>query len=1137
MFSKRSSVTDKRPPLCLQVLIVAITLILVAVVIFLGSQTYRETRKMAIKQFNQQQLILARSAAIGLEAYFKELSFALSSLVKLPNVQQMAPECLQCMQHTYWSLPSRTSIRLLDNNGLLHFIYPFEGWRGELIGRDYSQEAYFQEIRETGRISFSGLIINEQGKKRIRIAVPVYLTSKTETVKIGEKTGVIVKPIDPDKLETGRVNGILVGSFDPHLIAQDFISPIVSGKTGYAWLLNEDGIFLAHQEEGFTGRNAFEVRVERNPTLSYEAIEQIQQRMIAGEEGVGRYISGWHRGQKGKIEKLVAYTPIYINGHILSVAVCAPISEVEEIIHITKHSALYTLAFVILALILGGALLAITSYRWSHSLKREVVKQTKKLRETRDYLNNLIRYANAPIIVWDSDKRVTIFNKAFEKMSGWTEAEIMEQSLDRLFPEESRSDSLQKIESASKGEYWETVEIPILRQDGKIRIGLWNSANIYSEDGQTLMATIAQGQDITERKRMQREIKERQIYLESVLRHAPDAIVTLDASNRIFEWNPGAEQLFGYTRDEILGKYVDDLLTRPDVRDEAIALTKQVLSGKQIPPLETVRYRKDGTPVNVIVAGSYIRIGDELQGSVAVYTDITERKRAEEQIRRLNSVLKAIRSVNQKIVAEKERDNLLQKICDVLKKARGYEGAWLGFLTDDKTFVMVKGSGLREDVSRFSEHVIGGDHPPCIKSALTQKDLIMVVTKPRECGDCFFKNVCVGKEAAIIRVERAGRLFGLLAILFAPNVIVSDEEKGLLKEVAGDIAIALYNKELEEESKRAEEELKESEKRFRDIAENAMEWIWEVDVNGKYTYASPMVEKILGYKPGEVLKKHFYDLFRPEDREELKKAAFDVFVEKKPFHEFINRNVHKNGKTVWLSTSGVPILDGKGNLLGYRGADIDITERKRAEEQMKASLKEKEVMLREIHHRVKNNLQIIISLLRIQSRHIKDKQALDIFKVSQDRIKSMALIHEKLYQSKDLARINFKEYIQGLTTHLFHSIGVRPADIKLDIKVKDISLDINTAIPCGLIINELISNAMIHAFPGGRKGKIRIDMHSPKKGYFILIVSDDGVGFPEKIDYLHPESLGMQLVNDLVEQIEGTIKLDRDKGTTFTIEF
>ena len=353
----------KRPLLWVQVLIVAITLVSVAVAVLLGNQTHCEMRKMAIEQFNQQQLILARSAAASLEVYFKELTTELSSLAKLSGIQQMSPECLKYLQHTYWGFPPRTSIRLLDRNGYIRFIYPFDGWRGELIGRSYAKGILFQEVKEIGCLSVSKWIINEQDEARIRIAVPVYLTYKTETVRVGDETGIIVTSINPSKPDSDRFQGILVGSFDPHIIAQNLISPIVSGKTGYAWIINEDGIFIAHHEEGFIGRNALEVRREKNPEISFEAIEQIQQKMLAGDEGVGHYISGWHRGQKGEIEKTVAYTPVHINGKTWSIAVCAPVDEVEQIIHIAKRSALYTAGFVIPTLILGGFFFSITFYK------------------------------------------------------------------------------------------------------------------------------------------------------------------------------------------------------------------------------------------------------------------------------------------------------------------------------------------------------------------------------------------------------------------------------------------------------------------------------------------------------------------------------------------------------------------------------------------------------------------------------------------------------------------------------------------------------------------------------------------------------------------------------------------------------
>jgi len=215
----------------------------------------------------------------------------------------------------------------------------------------------------------------------------------------------------------------------------------------------------------------------------------------------------------------------------------------------------------------------------------------------------------------------------------------------------------------------------------------------------------------------------------------------------------------------------------------------------------------------------------------------------------------------------------------------------------------------------------------------------------------------------------------------------------------------------------------------------------------------------------------------------------------------------------------------------------DITERKQAEEKIKASLKEKDVMLREIHHRVKNNMQIISSLLRLQSRNVKDETALDMFKVSQNRIRSMAFIHEALYQSEDLAMIDFSNYIKRLITHLFSVYGTETKVPNLRLNVKDVYLDINRAIPCGLIINELVSNSLKHAFPDSRKGEITVEMRSDKKEKYTLIVKDTGIGMPKELNIHKTETLGMQLVNDLTEQIDGTIELNRIGGTTFSIMF
>ncbi|MDL1967795.1 MAG: AAA family ATPase [Deltaproteobacteria bacterium] len=220
---------------------------------------------------------------------------------------------------------------------------------------------------------------------------------------------------------------------------------------------------------------------------------------------------------------------------------------------------------------------------------------------------------------------------------------------------------------------------------------------------------------------------------------------------------------------------------------------------------------------------------------------------------------------------------------------------------------------------------------------------------------------------------------------------------------------------------------------------------------------------------------------------------------------------------------------------------------KKTKEQIKESLSEKEVLLREIHHRVKNNLQIISSLFSLQSAYIMDEHDIEIFKESQSRVRSMALIHERLYQSNDLAKIDFAEYTNKLVTHLLSLYAIHPETITLDISVVDVFLGIDIAIPCGLIINELVSNCLKHAFPESTKGKIRVELcmaaenlhvqNEQSSNMVALIVSDNGTGFPKDVDFRSTETLGLELVTTLVKQLNGTIELNRSRGTEFRITF
>jgi two-component sensor histidine kinase/PAS domain-containing protein len=237
----------------------------------------------------------------------------------------------------------------------------------------------------------------------------------------------------------------------------------------------------------------------------------------------------------------------------------------------------------------------------------------------------------------------------------------------------------------------------------------------------------------------------------------------------------------------------------------------------------------------------------------------------------------------------------------------------------------------------------------------------------------------------------------------------------------------------------------------------------------------------------------------------------------------------------WITARSETKRNAQGQIIGLYGTAQDITERKQAEENIINSLKEKENLLKEIHHRVKNNLQIISSLLYLQSKKVTDTRSLEVFNESQNRIRSMVMIHEQLYKSGDLANINFEKYIHDMASSLALLYGSKP--VTYNIHAAGVYLGVNQAIPCGLMINELVSNALKHAFPPGKQGQIDIDFITDKSNYLTLTVKDNGAGFPKNLDFRHTTSLGLQIINKLVEQLGGTIELQSDAGTEFKIRF
>jgi PAS domain S-box-containing protein len=337
------------------------------------------------------------------------------------------------------------------------------------------------------------------------------------------------------------------------------------------------------------------------------------------------------------------------------------------------------------------------------------------------------------------------------------------------------------------------------------------------------------------------------------------------------------------------------------------------------------------------------------------------------------------------------------------------------------------------------------------------------------------------------------------------------------------------------ERKQAEETIRESEEQYRTIIENSNDMIWTMDTEGRFLFFNKRSEEITGYRLEDWQGKSFAPLIYEEDIPKVTEV----------FHKTLNGQpqqyevsiIRKDGSKLILSVNTAPIYS-KVKVVGTVSFGRDVTEQKEAEEQIKKSLKEKEILLGEIHHRVKNNMQVISSMLSLQSEYITEKKYRDMFQESQNRILSMSLIHENLYQSRNFAKIDLNEYINDLVNDLFRSYGIDTGNITLNINVENVYLGIDSGIPCGLIINELVTNCLKHAFPDGGKGEMKISLRSIGEDMIELLISDNGIGIPKDLDFENTQSLGLYLVKMLAEnQLQGEIHLDRSKGTEFKIKF
>ena len=385
---------------------------------------------------------------------------------------------------------------------------------------------------------------------------------------------------------------------------------------------------------------------------------------------------------------------------------------------------------------------------------------------------------------------------------------------------------------------------------------------------------------------------------------------------------------------------------------------------------------------------------------------------------------------------------------------------------------------------------------------------------------------------------------GLLLLLGLPDNPHLASEVELLTTLSTLIALVLRNGLLYERQEQTIQErtgeLRASEERLRLATASSNTGLWEYNLQTGAVYLSPIWKRQIGYGETEIPSslEEWLSRIHPDDLNRVNQQASQFIKSPRAGYETEFRLRHKNGSYRWILSKAAMEFDEAGRPRRMSGAHIDITERKHAEESTQASLQEKTVLLKEVHHRVKNNLQIIASLLNLQAARLKSPDVLAVLRDTQGRVYSMALLHESLYQSDNLARINSPAYFATLADQLWRAFQPAAGNIQVRTRIDNAGLGLEQAVPCGLIANELVTNALKHAFPTGRPGQILVELQPQGSAHLRLSVIDTGIGLPEGLPPSGSGTLGLRLVANLARQLRGEFsQQDNRPGAAFHVVF
>ena len=748
-----------------------------------------------------------------------------------------------------------------------------------------------------------------------------------------------------------------------------------------------------------------------------------------------------------------------------------------ELINRRKDGSLYTEEMNITPVRDAGG--AITGYI---AIKQDIT-QRKAVEEARDFLASIVEASGDAVVGRDLNGVIMSWNRGAEAIYGYRAEEIVGKTVAVLVPPEKHGHVREVAERVRRGEDIRSFESVGLRKDGTC-IAVFITAFPIRNSAGRVVAGASIMRDITERKRAEEE----RSLLASIVESSDVAIVTRSLDRTITSWNKGAESLYGYTAAEILGKDVNILWPGP-----ASELEDPLKTMAQVTHLETVRRRKDGADVAVSLTICPIRnAAEEIVGAAGIGRDIRERKRAELALRESEEKYRSLVANIPDVIWTADAEGRTVFVSRNCQRMYGYtpeeicqSGVWFDRIHPDD----------RCRVKQAYEALFTEGRAYDVELRMQRNDGRWIWVHDR----------------ATSSYERDGKHY----------------TDGIISDIT--------------ERKQAFELVERLQRRNELILDSAGEGILGLDSDGRVTFANSAAAHMLDLAPAELAGKSIHDLVnhtRPDGTACSPEgcaihASIRNGMERHATNDMFRRG---DGRTFPVEFTRTPKIE-DGIPVGAVVVFRDITEAKLAQERTQASLKEKEALLREIHHRVKNNLQVVCSLLSLQSRSLKDVEAKRVFEGTRRRVKAMALVHETLYQSGDLAGIDFSAYVSRLVPQLMHAYGLTPERVRVHLEVQSVVLPIDTAIPCALMLTELVSNSLKHTMAATREGELRIAFRRLAEPSWLLEVENPaGVEAADSAP-LQGASFGLQLVTLLTEQLNGTVQIERAPDFRVTVVF